>query len=193
MSAELFVFDFDGTLVDTAAAKRQAFFDVFPQDCGETVERVLTEDPDGSRFAVIPRMIIESGRSDLNPDAIITAFGKQVLHRVALANEIPGASDALKWAASKGAAYVFSVTPHEDLRAALTQRGWVDILSGIYGFPNHKPEVLKRLMNENHTAPQNTTVIGDGISDAEAARMNGCHYLPAMPGWPQKLMQESIE
>ncbi len=55
--ADLFVFDFDGTLVDSAAAKRQAFYDLFPSDCAAAVTAVLQRDPDGSRHALIPEMI----------------------------------------------------------------------------------------------------------------------------------------
>jgi hypothetical protein len=33
------------------------------------------------------------------------------------------------------------------------------------------------------------TVIGDGISDAEAAMLNGARFLRAEPGWPARVMQ----
>ena len=51
------IFDFDGTLVASAPAKRQAFFDIFPAAAAQAVEAVLVDDPDGSRHVVIPRMI----------------------------------------------------------------------------------------------------------------------------------------
>ena len=51
------IFDFDGTLVASAPAKRQAFFDIFPAEAAPIVAAVLADDPDGSRHVVIPRMI----------------------------------------------------------------------------------------------------------------------------------------
>ena len=56
---EVYVFDFDGTLVQSAAVKRQAFFEVFPVGCATAVAKVLERDPDGSRHEVIPAMIAD--------------------------------------------------------------------------------------------------------------------------------------
>ncbi len=187
--ADLFVFDFDGTLIDSAAAKRQAFYDLFPSDCAAAVTAVLQRDPDGSRHALIPEMICESGRAGLDASALVTAFGEGVRRRVTAASAVEGAEAALAWAARRGTACVFSMTPHEELQDAIVRRRWMRYLAGAWGYPNQKPKVLSDLMERYGAAPDRAIVIGDGVSDEEAARRNGCRWLKAEAGWPDRLMR----
>ena len=183
----LFIFDFDGTLVDTAAIKRASFFAIFPDRHAGVVEQVLSEDPDGSRHRVIPEMAARCDDASLDPSALIVAYGQEVARQVPVAEAIEGAALALKWAAAQGKAYVFSVTPHEELVDALSHRGWINGLEGVFGFPNSKPETVRDLMKKHGVDADATFVIGDGTSDAEAARLNNCHWIEAVPGWPEKL------
>lgn len=183
--AELWAFDFDGTLVETASLKRAAFFEVFPDRHHAVVDAVLTRWPDGSRHDVIPRMVAGANDPDLDADDRIAAYGRAVADRVRQAPAIDGAEDALDRAARHGVACVFSMTPHDELRAAVTARGWDRWLSDIRGFPAEKPVTLAGwIARFGATA---TTVIGDGESDADAARRNGVRFLRADPGWPAQL------
>jgi phosphoglycolate phosphatase-like HAD superfamily hydrolase len=183
--ADLWAFDFDGTLVDTAGLKRAAFFEVFPNEFGGVVEAVLTRWPDGSRHDVIPRMVAEANDPGLDADALIAAYGRAVADGVRQAPAIAGAEDALERAAQNGVACVFSMTPHDELLAGLQARGWHRWLSDIRGFPAQKPATLAEwIARFGATA---TTVIGDGESDADAARQNDVRFLRADPGWPERL------
>lgn len=187
-SRALRIFDFDGTLVHSAAAKRNAFFDVFPPCAAGAVEAVLTENPDGSRNVVIPEMIRRSGLTDVNPESLIADFGRRTDALVRGAPLVDGAVDALAWAAGNGNAYVFSVTPHDVLCAELERRDLMRHLSGAWGYPNSKTATLAMLISQQGILPSNAVVIGDGESDAEAARLNGAAFLRADAGWPQRLM-----
>lgn len=187
-SAKLHIFDFDGTLVHSAEAKRQAFHDVFPAAASQAVASVLTANPDGSRYELIPEMIARCGLPDLDAESLIGAYAKRTAELVRSAALVEGAEEALAWAASRGKAFVFSVTPHDQLCDEINWRGLGRYLSGVWGYPHRKPEVLARLLRESGSDPTKVLVIGDGISDAEAARLNGTRYLPAVPGWPKHLM-----
>jgi len=195
---DLIVFDFDDTLVKSAGVKRRAFFEIFPPSCEATVGAVLARDPDGSRHAVIPAMLAEAAACGvdtygLSAEPLIHAYGERVAAGVGIAAEIPLAADALRWASEYASAYIFSMTPHEELLGHIVGRGWEKWIAQAYGFPSRKPEVLKMLLERHHCAPERALVIGDGISDAEAARIAECRYLAAEPSWPLKLMQGLVD
>lgn len=185
--ADLHVFDFDGTLVETAGLKRQAFFDIFPDADREAVAGVLARHPDASRHEVIPKMAAAAGDPALEPGDLIAAYGARVTERVRAAPELPGAAAALAWAAGHGTACLFSMTPHDDLEAAVTARGWDRYLSDMRGYPAKKPDSLRDWIAR--FSATRVTVIGDGESDAAAAAAVGARFLRADPGWPEKLME----
>jgi phosphoglycolate phosphatase-like HAD superfamily hydrolase len=177
------VFDFDGTLVDTAAAKRCAFFGLFPRGAGyaEIVEAVLTDDPDGSRHAVIPRMAQKMAAqglplADAAVDARIALYGDRVVEAVAAAPEVDGAGALLAAAHRMMAVHIASATPAEPLRAEVARRGWLNHLDGVHGWPAGKAEVVRELMSTGGHAAAATLVVGDGVSDEAAARANGTAF-----------------
>jgi phosphoglycolate phosphatase-like HAD superfamily hydrolase len=177
------VFDFDGTLVDTAAAKRRAFFALFPDGprYAAIVDAVLTADPDGSRHAVIPRMV-ETMTSEGLPlhdaavDERIARYGSLVAQAVSAAPEVAGAGALLAAAHRTMEVHVASATPVEPLRAEIDRRGWSANLHGVHGWPSRKDDVVRELMAAGRHAPAATLVVGDGVSDEAAARANGARF-----------------
>jgi phosphoglycolate phosphatase-like HAD superfamily hydrolase len=177
---DVYVFDFDGTLVDSAAAKRKAFFDVFPPEFAPAVAAILERDPDGSRFSVIPKMIAEAQRrgvqtEGLEASELADAYGSKVEDAVSIAPEMPGAGAALRAAAAK-AVYVVSMTPHSQLQDLLARRGWLQFLDGAFGHPHAKSSIVADLIVRHAILPGRLLVVGDGMSDREAADRNGCAY-----------------
>ena len=178
---EVIVFDFDGTLVQSAAAKRQAFFDAFPPDCAPAVAAVLERDPDGSRHRVIPEMIAEAARrgigiEGLEAASLIVAYGGLAAAAVERAPEMPGASALLRQASALASLYVASITPHNDIQSLVARRGWLDHLSGVYGHPHQKVEIVAMLLERHGIGASRLLVVGDGASDREAAARNGCPF-----------------
>ena len=178
---KVIVFDFDGTLVDTASAKREAFFHVLPAKCHAAVECVLSADPDGSRHSVIPSMIDEARQrgvdvSDLDANTVIAAYSDAVKHAVSNASDVAGVRDVLNWATKLGSVYVFSMTPESELSSAISLRSWRGLISEAFGYPARKKDVLARLIERHCAQPEEVLVVGDGQSDRDAAVVNGCHF-----------------
>lgn len=185
----MIVFDFDGTLVDTASIKRQAFFDVLPAECHDAVEAVLTTDPDGSRHSVIPAMLDEAVRrgvnvSELDAGTVVAAYSDAVRNAVRNAPDVDGVRGALDWAANLGSVYIFSMTPETELAGAVATRSWCGCILETFGYPASKEDVLACLIERHSAEPEEVLVVGDGHSDREAAAAHGCDFYHISPDRP---------
>ena len=163
----------------TAEAKRKAFFDIFPDSCRTSVQDVLTRNPDGSRHQVIPAMISAARAAgaaearDLDPKKLINLYGEEVRRAVLDAPDMAGAASALERAAQRGTCYIASVTPVDDLAMFLKARRWHTLVREAFGYPRAKDEIVATLLGRHQIAPNRLLVIGDGVSDANAAARNG--------------------
>ncbi len=177
------VFDFDGTLVDSAPAKRDAFFAIFPSSAAHraVVAAVLTEDPDGSRHRVIPLMAQRMAVAGLDPGApeaeLVRRYGEVSEAAVGAAGELPGASALLAVLASRIPLHVCSNTPEETVRNHVAARGWSAYFRSVDGHPTMKARRVAEILKAAAISPQRLAVIGDGISDEAAAVENGCVFL----------------
>lgn len=187
MRFDAVVFDFDGTLVDSAPAKYRAFFDIFPGD--DAIQRIVADvlrlDPDGSRHAVIPRMgalMREQGieLSGTDGDRIL-AYGEAVLKAVAACPALARAEEALQLARRSGKVHVSSNTPQEPLRDLLDRRGWLKLIDGVHGYPSRKSDTLRAVVAQTGGDAARVLTVGDGPSDEEAARAIGCPFILVTP------------
>ena len=184
ISYDVVFFDFDGTLVQSAGAKYEVFFAIFPATAGHraTVAQVLERDPDGSRYAVIPRMIegIRARGLDLPPghsaEDRIAAYAAAAFELVARSPEMPGASRLLQALGGRVHRVIMSVTPQAALDELIRRRGWQGLVEEAYGYPAAKPEIIARVLRRLGKAPGSAAVVGDGVSDADAALLNGCPF-----------------
>jgi phosphoglycolate phosphatase len=172
------VFDFDGTLVGSAAAKRMAFFDIFPHEAAAIVEAVLADDPDGSRYRVIPRMIeLARGQGVVLPDVdYVARYGEVAEHRVAAAPELPGATTLLGRLASVLELHICSNTPRDSVRRHVAARGWSGCFKSVEGYPTTKRELIASVIASRRLQPSRVAMVGDSVSDREAAAANGCAF-----------------
>lgn len=185
MPFDLYIFDFDGTLVDSAALKQAAFYDLFPNDAAATdvVSGVLTEDPEGPRQRVIEEMLRRLGRSgnELKSQlrALVNRYTELTDQSVGNAPEFPGASEILiALSRCRKRVYVSSNTPEQELKQFLQRRGWLSLLDGIAGSPADKISTARRLLAEQNIDPGRAAIIGDGESDKASADAVGARFFP---------------
>lgn len=187
MRFDAVVFDFDGTLVDSAPAKYRAFFDIFPGDEAARciVAEILRRDPDGSRHAVIPRMgalMREAGIALAGSDeGRVLAYGDAVLAAVAACPALARAEEALKLARRSATVHVSSNTPQQPLRELLDRRGWLALIDGVHGYPSRKNDTLRAVVAQSGGNAARVLAVGDGPSDEAAAREIGCPFVRVTP------------
>lgn len=177
---DVYVFDFDGTLVDSAPLKREAFFRLLPDDCRQIVARVLDADPDGSRHVVIPRMLSMAHGAGLaqeitHADALVREYGRLVEEGVSQAAPMARADELVAKAAAH-ASYVASMTPQDQLERFVAARGWRGSFIQLFGFPLAKADVVSGLLRHHAIPAARLLVVGDGESDRQAASVNGAGF-----------------
>ncbi len=201
MHYDVVFFDFDGTLVDSAPAKRQAFFELFPasEDYARVVRDTLDSDPDGSRYHVIPRMagvmrdvgLAAPGARDT--DGLIRRYGEFALDAVSRAPEIPGATRLLEGLRERDMTlYLCSNTPQDAIESLVQARGWGKVFDEIAGYPTRKSDFVRRNMMRNGTPPSRAAFVGDGISDQQAAEENGIEFLRVAYGAGLEMIADEL-
>jgi phosphoglycolate phosphatase len=178
------IFDFDGTLVDSNAIKRQGFFDVVARHAGGSarMEAILGK-VHGDRRALFSAYVAElrvvEASFDVEVDALVGAYSQLTDARVAAAREIPGATALLQGLRSEGRRlYVSSATPVANLRGVIEKRGWGSFFAGVFGHPVSKRETVRRILDTTGVAPTSLAVIGDGTDDRDSAASAGCLFFP---------------
>ena len=106
---------------------------------------------------------------------------------VAAAPELPGATDLLRRLAPMIELHVCSNTPEDTVRRHVAARGWNPYLEGVDGYPTTKAGRIAAVIAARGLAPSRVAMVGDGISDEEAAAANGCVFFAIRA--PEDLMR----
>jgi phosphoglycolate phosphatase len=178
---EIVVFDFDGTLVDSARLKKEGFFKILSDTAITTsdLEELLSGDSADTREVIIRKALVRAGIYDKESARKLTArYSKHCKTRVMHAPEIPGATELLKFLKANGKIiYISSATPQVELRVIVRFRGLFDFVSEAFGAPEIKELHIKHILNCETVDPSQLLVIGDSQIDRRAALFHNCHFV----------------
>lgn len=175
---KLFVFDFDGTLVQSNAIKRSTFYDVSVDITGasEALDELFRTASHLDRHGVFRALAERLG--GLDADGLAEAYTALCEARIAAAPEVPGAGRLLARLRDKGRrAVVNSSTPLAALRRCVPRCAFGSFVDAIYGEPPGKLDNLRAAMGASGAAPEDTVVIGDGEGDRGSAAEAGCAFI----------------
>ncbi|MBI1245714.1 MAG: hypothetical protein GC202_11965 [Alphaproteobacteria bacterium] len=174
----LLVFDFDGTLVDSNALKREAFrivADGLP-DASVHLDRLLKPPVKGDRAWLFAALAEAIGR----PEMAATLLDRyETVTRTGIVGRLEDgwARSFLHLLGARGhRLYVSSATPPDALSAILVQSGLAPLLAGQFGGFGVKIANLERILAAEGT--RDAIVIGDGADDAQSAAALGCRHIP---------------
>lgn len=177
------VFDFDGVLVDTVALKSRAFVELFP-DRSELHAAILDHHRRHlglSRFEKLRWIHEELLGSSIEPadlDRLAARYSDLVVEGVLSAPPVAGAIETLELVGRLGTpAFIASGTPQPELRRIVAARDWPIRFRGVFGSPARKPDILRRIAEDNGWAPRELLFVGDGLSDWRAARATGVPFV----------------
>lgn len=187
-SYEAIVFDFDGVLADSVAIKTEAFRQLYQPFGDDVAERVVAHHlyhggvsrTEKIRYCHREFLGIEIAVEDTA--AMVARFGELVEQAVTSCPEIPGAEAALAaWQRRGTPLFVASGTPTPELRRVVAARGLDGYFTAVHGTPPEKSEALREIVLMHHFDPANCLMVGDSMTDYDAADGANMPFLGCLP------------
>jgi phosphoglycolate phosphatase-like HAD superfamily hydrolase len=180
---DLIVFDFDGTLCDSADVKTDAFYLLYLDDEGaefaQRVKEYHLANAGVSRFDKIRHIETAMLGRDVDEQRITTVaarFGEIVEAQVIAAPLFDGVLETLEGLAERVTLAVASATPTEELRRIVDAKGLTRFFAVVEGSPRSKGEIVAGFVDAFGVAPQRTLMVGDQPSDLVAAEVAGTRF-----------------
>jgi phosphoglycolate phosphatase len=182
------VFDFDGTLVDSNAVKRDCF-DRAIAGLGEPRARTALTAAlraGGDRYtifgAVAQDLWKEPTAAASEARKLATAYSRCCANGVRGAPPRRGFRSTFVVLRRRGVPlYINSATPRADLLPLLRARGMLGCFTGVHGAPGDKVQNLRAVMRTQRLRPHQVAMIGDGADDLAAARATRCRFVAIAP------------
>jgi phosphoglycolate phosphatase len=184
------VLDFDGVLAESNEEKTHAFeelFALYPAYRDAMMEYHLAHysHPRSMKFEHYVYELM--GRPDDVEMAQVMArqFSEFVLRRVVACPEVPGAQAFLAEFSQKVPLYISSVTPQDELRKVVSERGLGLFFVDIFGDPPcKKTEAIQEVLKREGLLPAELVFIGDSQSDYQVAMEADVEFIARNSGLP---------
>lgn len=174
---KLFIFDFDGVLVDSVGIKADAFEHIYTPYGPEVVQRIVKHHSDNGGMSRSEKFLYYHGKIlGINVDhdllkALSDSFSKYVLDRIIKCNEVRGVTGILDYCQEhKIICAINSAMPQEELGIILEKRGWIDYFNNWQGFPGSKIQNMNEIINCTLIDKNLAVYFGDSEIDYIAAR-----------------------
>lgn len=183
------VFDFDGVIVESEAAKDAAFLELFGRwpEHRQAMLSYHREHRSLPRRRKLEELARRLGR--IGDEGYLERLGCELsllmLERVAACPLVPGARPLLAELAPVVHVAVASVTPERDLLELLRRLGLSKLVAAAYGDPpTPKAEAVRMTVMRAGGDPAAVLMIGDAPSDREVARSCGVRFIARDSGIP---------
>lgn len=201
---KLIIFDFDGTIVDSSDIKLNAFKLLFSSI---NYRHYFTEicsyleknhgRPRAEKFEFIYKNILKMSLSEQKKAELSSEFSETVLREVLKCRFVKGAEQFLGKHANSVKMFVVSATPESELKFILEKRGILKLFAGVFGAPQKKSDLIAYLLQSEKVKPSEAVLIGDSMSDFEAAKTNNLSFIGMLSGenFPKgiKVVRDFIE
>lgn len=175
---DVFVFDFDGTLIHSNHVKKDNFFRVCSkyEKKKDYLTKLLSSSKNYDRYIIFEKFCnfynINENHKNLAQE--YTSLCKDTIKKCA---KRKGSQELLlQLFLHQKQVFINSATPEVDLKD-LVRLIFDFHFNGIFGRPNSKVQNLKKILDLTKSNPNKVIMIGDGIDDFEAANEVGCNFI----------------
>ena len=188
---ELVVFDFDGTLCDSADIKTVAFRNLYLDEHGEDFASVVEQYhlahaglPRFDKIRHIETHMLGSEPTEERVDQVANRFSSLVVDAVVAAPMFDGVWPFLDAYHERIPLTIASATPTDELRLIVERKGIDGYFAAVEGSPNSKATIIRHYGDRFGIATTHTAMIGDQPSDAAAAEETGAVGIMIAPDEP---------
>jgi phosphoglycolate phosphatase-like HAD superfamily hydrolase len=175
-------FDFDGVIKESVNVKAEVFTELF-KSYGQAISKKVYDhhmmNGGLSRFEKIAMYLswVNENNDDSCVEEVCNKFSHKVKEKVINSPWVPGIETFLHKNRYKQSFIILSATPQKELEEICQSLNLTNIFSRIIGWPNPKSEAISKVMNDHKILPEHCLMIGDYISDLEAAKKNKISFL----------------
>ena len=181
----VFIFDFDGVLVDSVEIKTKAFAYLYESYGIDIVKKVIQfhrENGGMSRYDKFRYFHNNFLDLDIRKDEINKLsknFSKFAVDSVVKANCIEGSEEFLnKLLKKKLPSFVVSATPQKEIKEIIKRRNWANYFKAIFGSPRTKSENIDIILkNNSEISAKDCIFFGDALSDLNAAESKKIDFI----------------
>ena len=176
-------FDFDGVLADTAIIKAELFIellnDLTPKQTQSILDYCIREGgvPRREKFIHIHRELLDRPLDQKTLANLCDEFTKKVVGRVLKAPLVHGAQDTLENLPKSVKAFVISGTPHSEINFICEKMEITRFFESVCGSPRSKSDWILNLLSQYSIAQQDAWMIGDSMTDLNAARLTSVGFI----------------
>lgn len=180
---EAIILDYDGVLVESNAAKDEAFRELFGRfpEVEEKMAAFHTRHHSEPRHLKFQHYVSEllGGPGDAEAlEEMHRLFSQIVVEKVIGCHDVPGARELLRTCRGRISLYVSSNTPEEELRKTMEARGLLGYFNHVFGDPpNSKAHAIRRILDWEQCAAEAVVFVGDAQSDYRVATEHGLRFI----------------
>ena len=182
INAKVIFWDFDGVIKDSVAVKSDIFEQLFLPFGAAISARVRKHhEANGgiSRFGKIP-IYLEWSDQILSTELIdeyADKFSQLVKHKVIDSKWVAGILDYLNKNSHKQQFFLVTATPQQEIEEILSALNIIHFFKEVIGSPSNKDEAIKYLLHRYKVTPDQSIMIGDSITDYNAATKNRVPFI----------------
>lgn len=175
-------FDFDGVILESADIKTAAFMALYadyPEKLPAIREYHLTNAGISRyvKFEYIQTKILGLPYTERDREQRSAEFERLTHEQILRCPEVSGAAALLRGLKGRVLRIVASGTPQNELEKIVAERGMAGWFEEVWGTPRTKPDILRDLLTRHGLSPQDVLMVGDGMSDYQAATDTGIRFL----------------
>lgn len=177
------IFDFDGVICESVNIKTEAFYEMYlpyGEEIALKVKKHHSANGGMSRYDKFRHYEKEFFHKELSEEKIKTLskiFSSLVKQKVIDASFVKGALAFLQNNSHRYQCFIVSATPMDEMIEISKAKKIDTYFQEILGSPKNKIEWGKYILESYQLQATETLFIGDAMSDYNAAKANGIHFL----------------
>ncbi len=192
---EAIFWDFDGVIKDSVKVKSDAFGQLFLPFGKEVLKKVRDHHKANggmSRFEKLPIYLEWSGEGLEQKiiDKYEKKFSQMVKQRVIDSGWVEGVLNYLENNYQRQKFFLITATPQQEIEKILSMLNIKHFFKKVIGSPAEKGEAIKQLLYRYKITPNQTIMIGDAITDYNAATENRVSFILRRTAFNKNLQEQ---